>query len=290
MQLDINLLRSFVAIAENGSFIAAAERVAKSPSSITMQIKRLEDIIGEPLFHRDARTTRLTRAGERLLPQARRMLSMEAEILAAFQGDDIQGEVRLGVPDDVVERFPMQTLSMIRDKHPNLILTVNVDHTPALLSKVEKGTIDLAVITFAPSIPGVSKCERIWHEPEVWATSKTGIASERSPLPVILWEEGWAWYQDAIDVLDEADVEYKIVLQCENIGARRKAIMADLGIGPLPISQLGDDLIPAPNMTDLSPLPDYGLGLKLPKRPTAAVKTVTGYIRETYAGGDLPRS
>ena len=91
MQLDINLLRSFVAIAENGSFIAAAERVAKSPSSITMQIKRLEDIIGEPLFNRDARTTRLTRAGERLLPQARRMLSMEAEILAAFQGDDAPG-------------------------------------------------------------------------------------------------------------------------------------------------------------------------------------------------------
>ena len=290
MQIDINLLRSFVAIAENGNFVSAAERVAKSPSSVTMQIKRLEDIIGEPLFHRDARSTTLTRTGEKLLPYARRMLSVEAEIASAFQDGDIAGDVHLGVPDDVVERFPMQTLSMIRATHPNLVLTVNVDHTPALLNKVETGVLDLAVITHAPSIPGVAKCERIWTEPEVWATAKTGIAWERTPLPVILWEEGWAWYQDAIDVLEEADPPYQIVLQCENIGARRKAILADLGIGPLPVSQLGDDLIAAPNMHHLSPLPDYGLGLKLPKRPNPAVKIVANYIRGHYAGNEAMRN
>jgi len=282
MQIDLSLLRSFAAIADTGSFAAAAQRIGKSPSAVTIQIKRLEDVIGEPVFARDSRSTRLTRAGERLLPYARRMLSLESDIVAAFHTGDISGEVRLGVPDDVVERFPMQTLRNIRDTHPNVTLTVHVDHTPALLRKVDTGVIDLAVITHARSIPGVDTCERIWHEPEVWATSKTGIASERCPLPVILWEEGWAWYADAIKILEGSGLPYQIIMQCENIGARRQAIAADLGIGPLPVSQLGDDLITASPMAYLPPLPDYGLGLKLPGQANAAVEAVAQYIRDHY--------
>ncbi|MEM1377725.1 MAG: LysR family transcriptional regulator, partial [Pseudomonadota bacterium] len=243
-----------------------------------------------PLFKRDARSTRITRAGEKLLPYARRMLAMENEMVSAFNAGDVEGDVHLGVPDDVIERFPMQTIKRIRDTHPNLTLTVNVDHTPALLQKVDTGILDLAVITHAPSIAGVDQCERIWVEKEVWATAKTGIAPEQSPLPVILWEEGWAWYRDAIKILDRLGEPYEIVLECENIGARKKAIQTDLGIGPLPISQLGDDLIPAPNMEHLPPLPDYGLGLKLPKRTDTAIETVAQHIRNHYRDASVTRS
>lgn len=282
MQIELALLRSFLAIADEGNFLAAAHRVGKSPSAITVQIKRLEDIIGTPLFLRDARATRLTRAGEKLMPYARRMLSMETELASAFRMDEIKGAVRLGVPDDVVERFPMQTLRLFRDAHPNVTLTVNVDHTPALLKKVDDDQLEVAVITYAKSIPGVEKCEQIFSEAEVWATAKTGIAWERKPLPVTLWEEGWAWYQQALKILDGSRMDYEIILQCENIGARRAAIVADLAVGPLPASQLGDDLMIAPNMANLPPLPDYGLGLKIGKRPSAAVKTVASFIRSHY--------
>ncbi|MEL6435333.1 MAG: LysR family transcriptional regulator [Pseudomonadota bacterium] len=290
MQIELSLLRAFVAIADNGNFVTAAERVGKSPSSITMQIKRLEDVIGEPLFQRDARSTHLTRAGEKLMPYARRILAAENEIASAFQPESIEGDVQLGVPDDVIERFPMPMLRLFRDAHPNVTLTVNVDHTPALLRKVDDGELDLAVITHARSIPGVSQCERILVEAEVWATNRTGIAFERTPLPVALWEEGWAWYQDAIDILNGSGMDYEIVLQCENISGRRAAILADLAVGPLPVSHMGDDLIPAPNMEHLPPLPDYGLGLKLPQRPNAAVATLAEHIRQHYSRSSLTRS
>lgn len=282
MSIELSLLKSFIAIVDEGNFVLAAQAAGKSPSSVTMQIKRLEDVVGASLFLRDARGTRLTQAGERLVPHARRMLAMETEILTSFQPGIVQGEVRLGVPDDVVEQFPMETLRRFRDEHPAVTLTVSVDHTPALLRKVDRDVLDLTIITYAESLPGVRESQRIWFEREVWATSRTGIASERQPLPVALWEKGWTWHKPTVEGLEESGLDYIIVLQCENIGARRAAIAADLAIGPLPLSQMGPDLVAVNNRPTLPALPDYGLGLKVRADASAAVETVAAHIRSHY--------
>src|SRR5215218_7562615 len=103
--IDIDHLRTFAAIVDAGSFTKAAEAVAKTQSAVSMQMKKLEERIGRPLFERNGRMSRLTPDGERLLPYARRMLKLQAEALSAFEGA-LSGSVRLGVPDDYAAFIP----------------------------------------------------------------------------------------------------------------------------------------------------------------------------------------
>ncbi len=191
------------------------------------------------------------------------MLVLESNIFAEFDKTPIKGTVKLGVPDDVVERFPMQVLRRFNDEYPSVALTIIVNQTPVLLKAVEAKTLDLAIITYDESIEGVSSTEKLMGEPEVWASSASGIAWEKRPLPITLWEESWSWYKPAIKNLEDAGIEYTIILQCENISGRKAAIKADLAVGPLPISHLGEKITLAPGLQNLTKLPNYGLGLKV---------------------------
>lgn len=285
MNLELSLLKSFVAIVDHGNFLAASNAIAKSPAAVSVHIKKLEETLGAPLFDRDARATGLTSAGEKLLPHARRMLALENVIVSDFSKPSIQGTVHLGVPDDVIERFPMHILSSFSNEYPDVRLVIRVDHTPALLKAVDSGMFDLAIITYVEGLKGVSDTEKLMNEPEIWASSANGIAHERSPLPVALWDKGWAWYEPAVKILQDAGLEYSVVLECENISGRKSAIEADLAVGPLPASQLDDRVIPAPGMQDLPPLPLYGLGLKCTSKPNSAVLAVADHLRRHFSQG-----
>lgn len=283
MNLELSLLRTFVAIVDQGNFLAAAKAVGRSPSAISVQIRRLEDVVGKPLFERDARATRLTADGEKLLPHARRMLALEASLLADIRAGTVRGNVRLGVPDDVIVRLPMQALQRFNEEYPGITLSINVDHTPSLIRAIGTGQLDVAIVTYAESIPGVASSERILREPEAWAASTSGIAWERDPVPLALWAETWPWYEPTIRLLDEAGINYEIVLRCENIGARRSAIEADLAVGPLPVSHFNDRIGPAPGFEHVRGLPEYGLGMKLARAPSEAVLAVANYLRGHFS-------
>jgi len=282
MTIELSLLKSFLAVVEHGNFLGAANAVGRSPSAITVQIRKLEDQLGHALFTRDARNTRLTKHGQTLLPHAKRMISMESNILSEFSKEQITGSVRLGVPDDVIERFPMRTLRQFNDDNPGITLIIEIGHTPALLKAVDDKSLDLAIITYAEGIKGVNTAEKIMNEPEVWAASANGIAWEKKPLPIALWDEGWAWYGAAVNILDTANIDYTIILQCENISGRKSAIAADLAIGPLPVSYLDEDVILAPGLQDLPKLPEYGLGLKVGQEPTPATDAAASHIRDYF--------
>jgi len=282
MTIELSLLKSFLAVVEHGNFLTAANAVGRSPSAITVQIRKLEDQLGHALFARDARSTKLTKHGQTLLPHAKRMIAMEAGILTEFSKEQITGSVRLGVPDDVIERFPMRTLRQFNDDNPGITLIIEIGHTPALLKAVDDKTLDLAIITYAEGIKGVTTTEKIMHEPEVWAASASGIAWEKKPLPIALWDEGWAWYGSAVNILDKAGIDYTIILQCENISGRKSAIAADLAVGPLPVSYLDEDVVLAPGLQDLPKLPEYGLGLKVRKEPTQAIEAAASHIRDYF--------
>lgn len=282
MTIELSLLKSFVAVVEHGNFLSAANAVARSPSALTVQIKKLEEQLGKSLFTRDARNTKLTKEGEALLPHARRMIAMEVNIFAEFNKEQITGSVRLGVPDDVIERFPMHTLRQFNDENPGVALIIEVGFTPTLLKAVDNKALDLAIITYAEGIKGVTETEKIMNEPEVWAASANGIAWEKKPLPIALWDESWAWYHTAVTILDTANIDYTIILECENISGRKAAIQADLAVGPLPVSYLDENVILAPGLQDLPKLPEYGLGLKVREEPTQAITAAASHIRDYF--------
>ncbi|MGB7286133.1 MAG: LysR family transcriptional regulator [Salaquimonas sp.] len=288
--LDLSLLKSFLAVAQTGSFLRAADKVGRSPSAISMQIKRLEEALGKEVFTRNARDTKLTREGERLIEHARHLLAGEMEMRNAFRTEPVVGQILLGVPDDVIERFPMHVLSEFSDQYPDVSVAIRVGHTPSLLNEVERGEADLAIVTYVETIQGIEKAEIFYQEAEVWAARKGGVAAGKSPIPITLWDEGWGWYAKTKDILDKAKIDYKIVLHTENITARKNAIEADLCVGPLPISQLGDTLVSVPKLMKLQALPTYALGLVQHEGSSKAVDFLANYLKNNFSFGVKTKS
>src|SRR5882757_647036 len=145
--LDLDVLRTFVAIAETGSFTTAANAVYRTPSAVSMQIKKLEDILGRSVFSRDARSVSLTTDGEMLLGYARRMLAINREAVSKFIVPDIVGVVRLGSPDDYGERLLPYVLKRFAHSHPSIAVDVIIDQSSNLRRRMDERTLDITLIT-----------------------------------------------------------------------------------------------------------------------------------------------
>src|SRR5919205_1120214 len=142
--LDIDQLRTFVAIADMGSFTKAADVVHKTQSAVSMQMKRLEERIGRPIFERDGRASRLTEDGQRLLDYARRIIKLNVEALAAFGDEDLSGRVRLGVPDDYADRYLPEIMARFSRAYPGVELSVMCEPSIELIGRIEANELDLA--------------------------------------------------------------------------------------------------------------------------------------------------
>ena len=134
--LDIDLLRSFVTIADAGNFTRAAERLGRAQSTISLQMKRLEERVGRPLFGRDGRHAKLTEDGERLLDYARRIVRLNLECVASFADADLKGRIRLGVPDDYADRYLPEILARFARSNPRAEVTVVCEPTPMLAERI----------------------------------------------------------------------------------------------------------------------------------------------------------
>ena len=145
--IDIDQLRTFIAIAETGSFTKAADVVHKTQSAVSMQMKRLEERLDKPIFARDGRASKLTEDGERLLDYARRIVKLNLEALAAFSGPELSGSVRLGVPDDYADRYLPEIMARFSRAYPGVELTVICEPSVDLLERIDANELDLAIIT-----------------------------------------------------------------------------------------------------------------------------------------------
>ena len=145
--LDIDQLRTFIAISETGSFTKAAEVVNKTQSAVSMQMKRLEERLERPIFARDGRASKLTDDGQRLLDYARRIVKLNIETLAAFSDGELSGRVRLGVPDDYADRYLPEIMARFSHSYPAVELSVICEPSVDLLERIDGNEIDLAIIT-----------------------------------------------------------------------------------------------------------------------------------------------
>ena len=145
--IDVDQLRTFIAIAETGSFTKAAEVVNKTQSAVSMQMKRLEERLERPIFARDGRASKLTEDGQRLLDYARRIVKLNVETLAAFSDAELSGRVRLGVPDDYADRYLPEIMARFSRAYPGVELTVICEPTVDLLERIDANEIDLAIVT-----------------------------------------------------------------------------------------------------------------------------------------------
>ncbi len=163
--IDIDQLRTFIAIAETGSFTKAAEIVHKTQSAVSMQMKRLEERLDKPIFARDGRASKLTEDGERLLDYARRIVKLNLEAIAAFSGPELSGRVRLGVPDDYADRYLPEIMARFSRSYPGVELTVLCEPSVDLLRAHRLRTISTSQSSPRPkasaagrTVPSASGC------------------------------------------------------------------------------------------------------------------------------------
>ncbi|MGL5446489.1 MAG: LysR family transcriptional regulator, partial [Rhabdaerophilum sp.] len=145
-QLDLDLLRSFVTIADAGGFTRAAERLLRTQSTISLQVKRLEAQLGRRLFDRTPRSLRLTPEGETLLPEARALLALHDAILTRNAEGVIEGTIRLGTPEDFATSHLPEVLARFAKSHPKIALEVTCDLTLNLIERFRAGEFDLVLV------------------------------------------------------------------------------------------------------------------------------------------------
>ena len=145
--IDVDQLRTFIAIVETGSFTKAADVVHKTQSAVSMQMKRLEERLDRPIFARDGRASKLTEDGERLLDYARRIVKLNVEALAAFDDAELTGRVRLGLPDDYADRYLPEIMARFSRAYPGVELTVMCEPSVELVERIDANELDLAIVT-----------------------------------------------------------------------------------------------------------------------------------------------
>jgi DNA-binding transcriptional LysR family regulator len=231
--LDIDQLRTFVAIADTGSFTKAADIVHKTQSAVSMQMKRLEERVGRAIFEREGRASRLTEDGERLLDYARRIVRLNGECVASFESRALEGRVRLGLPDDYADRYLPEILARFARSHPRAEVTVVCEPTPMLIDRVESGDLDLAIITHVDR-RGPSEIVRV--EQLLWVASARHDVHKAAPLPLALGRPTCDWRASATEALERAGRGFKVLFVSWNSTAVGAAVLAGLAVSVLPES------------------------------------------------------
>ena len=179
--LDLDQLQTFTTIADCGSFTRAADRVHKTQSAVSMQMRRLEERIGKALFEKDGRSNRLTEDGEKLLGYARRMIQLNRETVAAFDDTQLEGHIRIGTPDDYADRFLPEVMARFVRSNPRVELSVVCEPTVNLDEMIRRGSLDIALVTHhSDNHPN----EIVRREPLLWVTSANHATHEEAILPI----------------------------------------------------------------------------------------------------------
>ncbi len=232
--LDVDQLRTFIAIAETGSFTRAADIVHKTQSAVSMQMKRLEERLDRSIFARDGRASKLTEDGERLLDYARRIVKLNVETIAAFS-DELTGRVRLGVPDDYADRYLPEIMARFSRAYPAIELTVICEETICLLERIKGNEIDLAIIT---NCSGSMTAENFRQERLLWATSNRHATHAEERVPLALGRPSCAWRRTATECLESVGRPYRVLYSSGNASAISAAVLSGLAVSVFPESGL----------------------------------------------------
>lgn len=280
--LDIDVLKSLTAIADTGSVTAAAGRVGRSPGAVSMQIKKLEETLGRPLFARSRHGMTLNPDGERLLAYARRLIELHREALDAFRGPALTGEVRIGMIDDLGIGRLAEVMAAFARSNPQVTVNMDMGTSVMLAPKLENGALDLAVLTPGCAVDWLPSDVLLHEEPLIWAGAEGGKAVRARPLPLALSNPGCAWRRAALDSMEASGLPYRIAYTSEFFQPQRVAVLADLAIAPLPRMLICDGLVELGAAEGLAPIGACRIALRIAPGPSAATLALAERVAESY--------
>jgi DNA-binding transcriptional LysR family regulator len=250
MVLDSDQLRTFVAVAETKSFTRAAQEVHRTQAAVSMQIKKLEERIGRPLFDRSGRETALTSDGQTLLSYARKIIALNDQAVDAFSQACFEGEIRLGLPDDYAERLLPMVLAAFHRTHPSVEICVACHSSNTVADKIEKGELDMGLVTHSDTGGAIVRREHL-----VWIGSDALVAQDPDPVPLALSPEPCAWREMAIRGLQAQGRQAQITFCSHSAAALNSAVAAGLAFAVLPESAIRPDVRVMTQADGFPPLP-----------------------------------
>lgn len=239
-RIDLDRLSAFVTVAETGNMTVTAARMLRTPSAISLMIKRLEEELGLRLFDRAHRAVRLSAAGEQLLRHARHILAVHDAMLDEMAEPALQGVVRLGTPEDFATSYLPDVLARFAKSHPRVALEVSCDLTLNLIDAFGRGDFDLVLIKREPA--GPEQGVRVWREALVWAAADAVDIERAAPLPLVVSPAPCVYRARAVGALDRAGLGWRIAYTCASLAGSQAAVRAGLGVTVLPRDMVPPDL------------------------------------------------
>lgn len=259
VNLDLDLVRAFVAVAEAKSFTRAGVRLGRTQSTVSLQIKRLEEQLDAELFARDPRKVALTANGEALLTQARKLLRLNDEILGEMFEHALEGEVRFGAPEDFATTHLPGILGDYARAYPHVSLSVTCDLTLHLMDKMSKGELHLALIKREPV--GADVGQPVWREHLVWVGAGEDVLPSNGPLPLVVAPTPCVYRKRAIAALDATGRPWRVAYTSPSLAGQHAALRAGLGVTVLPTEMAPDDLVKFGADHGFPPLADAEIAL-----------------------------
>lgn len=250
--LDSDLLRTFLAVADAGSILAGAEKISRTQSATSVQIHKLEDLLGRKVFVRHGRGVRLTSVGERLEPVARKVVYDLNKVFAELTGAELAGILRIGIPDDRSADLLSDIVAEFARDNPKVELNVQRSLSTGFSAALSSGHLDMAIHEVARASAGM---EPLKDERMVWAASRAHDVHEMAPLPIALFDRDCWWRDVALTSLKESGRQYRIVYSSESATGVAAAVRAGVAVGVLNANMLDVNMKQLSSKDGFNPLP-----------------------------------
>jgi DNA-binding transcriptional LysR family regulator len=257
--LESDLLRTFLAVADAGSVTGGAARIHRSQSAASVQVKQLEELFGKPVFKRHGRGVVLSELGKTLAPIARQVVETLDTAFAELTGTGLVGSLRIGIPDDHGKQALSQIIAEFTREHPKVELMVHCALSTGFPSALASGDLDLAVHEVEHVTPGM---DLIHEEQMYWVMSRARNLLDRNPVPVALFDRACWWRDVALQALEASGRSHRIVYSSESVTGVTAAIEAGIAIGVLDQSALTPDLVILTTADGLGGMPTSKLVLE----------------------------
>ncbi|MFT5692320.1 MAG: DNA-binding transcriptional LysR family regulator [Oceanicoccus sp.] len=265
-------------VAETGGFTQTAERLGRTQPAISQQIKKLEELIGQPLFRREGQRAELTSAGRDLLIYARQILTLNDQVVGHFDNPGVSGRLRFGIPSEFAVSLLPKIVSRFASAYPNVLLEVFSDLSRNLVAEGQQNKYDL--ILALQDRPTPTNPEHIKTDELVWVTSARSLPLSEEKIPLIAAPDGCIYRQRALRKLGQNKKSWRIVYTNPDLTGIKAAIEEGMGVTVLARSTVPENLSIIESSLHLPKLGFIGISLKqINKAPGSAEKVLAEYVK-----------
>ncbi len=231
VDLPVNLLRAFITVSDLGGYTKAAKALHRTQPAISLQMKRLEEMVGEKLLIHENGTVNLTSHGKVLASFARQILRLNDDAVGRFRKTNVRGPLRVGLPTDYALAFLQSAVTDFGRQHDAVSLSIHCDISRNLLNDLHADQLDIVVALIGEAHS--QYLVRVWEEQPVWATASSGMAHKQTPLPLVTHPEGCAYRNRIEEALNRAGREWRVAYCSPGITGLQEAVAAGLGVSAL---------------------------------------------------------